>query len=731
MFGEGWSRHDTQDFIKRCYDRNVLLESLLGFAGNWLDAALIGLISKDKTFIQRGAGKWSTVVGQVLPGTGPLQRALQLGGPSLHSPAALSLQEFIKPFPGLSPQSLLVLPLSIGGRAVVVLVGCPAPGQVELAMFQDIFDIAQLVATQLEEIILLAKSGALPPAGERVPPAPIPAPRLEAATQQLAAIRVQPPSDDDEMLGFSSVSEPYPEALKGRAEKTPPPISLFSDRPASRTISMGELAQPTSARSEGVLDEQDIRSLPRTPFDDESSAPSQPIQPPAKPPVKPLPAIPAPPQHAANHAPGSTHNAPPRAGHDFNRDETSGVSIMPPQTVGQDSDGSKKTLMGGFSVVDVMRARQEAERELAEQRANMRQTLNGGFSPVAAVQPAQPAPAAQIIKPNRRREESEARDEAPSVVQQRQKLAASTAATPATPAPQAVTRPTPSVAVRLDVVAEQLDSRDARQVADALQVALAQPGGHALIERIFPGRLLVDRYQHTAETMPPVEEHGPLLAAATTGDMDELLAALLTSSSLEKRFYATLLLTKRSPSNLLAPLRERLFDRDLQTRQLARLILLSARHEPSFQEDVLAPLRTSLASNDDELQVESAAELLGQAHDRGSVEILIDILEQHRGRTQQTILFALQRITLQPLPGSAFSWRTWWKMAQREERREWILRALNASAEPIRELVAIELQRIPNLSLHYHPRLPPAIRIRAQQQLKSWFEANPGLAAAL
>lgn len=284
--------------------------------------------------------------------------------------------------------------------------------------------------------------------------------------------------------------------------------------------------------------------------------------------------------------------------------------------------------------------------------------------------------------------------------------------------------------MRLDVVAEQLDSRDARQVADALQVALAQPGGHALIERVFPGRLLVDRYQHTAETMPPVEEHGPLLAAATTGDgMDDLLAALLSSSSLEKRFYATLLLTKRSPSNQLAALRERLFDRDLQTRQLARLILLSARHERAFQEDVLAPLRASLASNDDELQVESVAELLGQAHDRGSVEILIDILEQHRGRTQQAILFALQRITLQPLPGSAFSWRTWWKMAQREDRREWILRALNASAEPIRELVAIELQRLPTsrstTTLACHPRSVSARNSSSNHGLKPILTSPP------
>jgi hypothetical protein len=751
MFGEGWSQHDTRDFIKRCFDRDALLETLLGFSANWLDAGLIGLVSKEKTFIQRGAGPWSTVVGQVLPGTGTLQRALQ-EGPSLHVPAALSLQEFITPFAGLEPKMLVVVPLMLGGRAVLVLVGCPAPGAVELPMFEEIFDAAQLVSAQLEEIIRRAKAKELPPVSERVPTPPSPAPikskpapqalperpargAIAPEMEQALTRALQQAVDDDDLLGFSSVSEPYPEALRMRKEEPKPlPVSLFSDKPASRTIMQGgELASMPHEPSEGLIDGDALRALPRTPFDEESSTARpaatlppipEPERAPERPIFRPIPQL-APlgssqssTARTAAIKPPTTPPEPVNARPSFDRDETSGVSIIQPQSVGAADEVSKRTLMGGFSVADVMHARLEAERLEAEQRANMRQTLNGGFSPVVAVTPPA-APAAQILKPNRRRsEESEARDEAPSGVQPRRVAAEHT------PLPN--TQPVPVVGAKLDVLATQLDQRETRQVSEALHRLLSQQGGQSVIERAFPGRLVVDRYQHTAETMPPVEEHGPLLAAASAAveGIEPLLSALLASASLEKRFYATLLLTKRSPAHQLSGLRERLFDRDLQTRQLARMILLSARGEAGFTEQVLAPLRAQLASAEDELQVEAAAELLGQLHDRESIEMLINVLEQHRERTQQIVLLALQRITLQPLPGATLSWRTWWKMGQREARREWVLRALNASSEPIRELVAQELLRLPGLSLHYHPRLPPAIRIRAQQQLRAWLDEN-------
>lgn len=745
MFGEGWSRADAQDFVKRCYDRDALLETLLGFSASWLDAALIGLIGKAKIQLQRGAGAWADLHAQSVGGAGLTQR-LQLGAPTLGAVEELGLGPLVRAAPGLQPSALLVIPILIAGRPVVVLVGCPAPGVVELPMFEEITVLSQLVALQLEEIILLAKSGDLPPAAERIPPTPTPkakarpspAPAATTPAKQPAILRPQP-VDDDELLGFSSVSEPYPESLRDRQEKAAP--ALMSLRSAERAL----LDAPSAATidrpsSEGVLDRQEILSLPRSPFDEESSS-GRTAAPPPPEPRRPAPR-PAPPALMQREPASITQELPaPNPRHDFKRDETSGVSIIQPKDINNAQDVSKKTLMGGFSVADVMRVRQEAERQEAEQRAKMRQTLNGGFSPVVAPAAAPSAPAAQILKPNRRRsEESEAREAREEAARQETRAAAPH--TPPQTAPQVSPQISPTTqlitpqqptTLRIEALVSQLDQRDARQVAEALGRLLEQAGGAEIITKQFPGRVSVDRYQHTAETMPPVEEHGALLAAAVTAPaaFDAVLTVLLSATSLEKRFYATLVLTKRSPERMLGALRERLFDRDLQTRQLARAILLGARSHTSFDRDVLEPLRGQLLHAEDEHMVESAVEFLGQAHDRHSVATLIELLEQHKGRTQQAILLALQRITLQPLTAVAFSWRTWWKMGQREERREWLMRALNASAEPIRELAAQELQRLPGLSLNYHPRQPPAIRIRAQQQLKQWLEQNPEQASQL
>lgn len=730
MFGEGWSRADAQDFVKRCYDRDALLETLLGFSSSWLDAVLVGLIGKAKVQVQRGAGAWAQLQAQTIESAGLTQR-LQLGAPTLGGVEELGLGPLVRAAPGLAPSALLVIPILIAGRPVVALLGCPAPGVVELPMFEEISILSQLVALQLEEIILLAKSGNLPPAAERIPPQPKPrpssapaAPTIAAAPNKASAILRPQPAEDDELLGFSSVSEPYPESLQDRQDKaTAGLVSVLAakhallDAPSTATID-----RPSS---EGVLDKQKLLALPRSPFDEESSSGQ------AAPPSEPR--RPAPPALMSREPASITQELPaPNPRHDFQRDETSGVSIIQPKDIHDAQDVSKKTLMGGFSVADALRAKQEAQRQEAEQRAKMRQTLNGGFSPMAALVAAPSAPAAQILKPNRRRgQESEAHEEAA-------RQEARQEARPKTPhiAPQGPSQAAPQgapSACSVEALVAQLDQRDARQVAEALARLLEQPGGAEIIIKRFPGHISVDRYQHTAETMPPVEEHGALLAAAVTAPatFDPVLAGLLGSTSLEKRFYATLVLTKRSPERMLGPLRERIFDRDLQTRQLARSILLGARGHANFDRDVLEPLRCQLLHAEDEHQVESAVELLGLAHDRHSVATLIELLEQHKGRTQQAILLALQRITLQPLAAVAFSWRTWWKMGQREERREWLMRALNASAEPIRELAAQELQRLPGLSLNYHPRQPPAIRIRAQQQLKLWLEQHPEQASKL
>ena len=248
----------------------------------------------------------------------------------------------------------------------------------------------------------------------------------------------------------------------------------------------------------------------------------------------------------------------------------------------------------------------------------------------------------------------------------------------------------------------------------------------ARLEELFPGRLHVDRYQWTPETLPAPARHGPVMAAVLHLGQAcvPMLERLSGGSILDVRFYATFALTELDATSTLGAMRERLFDRDAQTRAMAQRVLLAHRYAPNFEEQVLAPLRALLSEAPDESHVEHAAEVLGRARDRESMEVLIDQLDLHRSRIKEAIHLALQRIALQPLPEASIAWRTWLQSAREETRQEWLLRALNSSSESIRELVAEELEGIEIPDLDYRPDQPPSMRIRAQQALKNWFDAQ-------
>ncbi len=289
----------------------------------------------------------------------------------------------------------------------------------------------------------------------------------------------------------------------------------------------------------------------------------------------------------------------------------------------------------------------------------------------------------------------------------------------------AQTRPLPSVDVQQWV--DRLESRDH---AAAFQIAHTVPARAELIQALcarFPGRLVCDRYQLPVDKLPPVERHSPTLAALAHigAPAADAVAALLEQASLDIRFYATYLFTRLPAEGALGALLKRAFDRDAQTRAVAMRVIAAHRHSaPTLVGEVLLPLRQRISAHEDDLSLEHAAELLGLLRDVSSVELLIHAMGRSRVRTAQTIHQALQHITLQPMPPAAVAWRTWWAEGQREPRSAWVLRALNATSEVLRELVAQELEQLPELQLNYHPKQPPSMRLRAQQDLKAWLDAQ-------
>lgn len=280
------------------------------------------------------------------------------------------------------------------------------------------------------------------------------------------------------------------------------------------------------------------------------------------------------------------------------------------------------------------------------------------------------------------------------------------------------------VAIDVKLFMDKLsDKRREASFAVADEAIPHKPLIEALVEN-FPGRLYADRYNYPADRLPPVDMHGPILRALVHIGEPALpyLNDLFESGSLEVRFYATFLLTQLPAGDHLSRLVDRLVDRDVQTREIAKMALAHNLYHPDLEQKVLLPLRAQLTPSADEFTVELLADTLGRLYDRESVPLLIKTFNQRRARTSQIIHRALQRITLQPLPASQMAWSTWWSSAQNETRQEWLLRSLNSPTDPIREMAAEELRKLPGLPLHYDPHHPPQLRQHAQQELKRFFD---------
>lgn len=272
---------------------------------------------------------------------------------------------------------------------------------------------------------------------------------------------------------------------------------------------------------------------------------------------------------------------------------------------------------------------------------------------------------------------------------------------------------------------ENIESKDRKIAFDAATKLVPHPEVLKKLHQLFPGRLYVDRYQWTPETLPEVSKHGPVLAAIARlgAPCAPILAENLSASRLDTRFYATLLFEGISAGIALEQLRDRLFDRDSQTRAIAQRVLLAQRHLKDFDDLVTMMLRNYIITSPDELHIEVASEMLGLLHDTMSVDLLIETMDEHRNkRAHHAIYEALQRITLQSLPPTSIAWRTWSKSTKNESRKEWLLRGMNSTSDQIRVFVAEELATLKDKGFDYSPTNPPKVRIHQQQQMKQWFD---------
>ena len=281
------------------------------------------------------------------------------------------------------------------------------------------------------------------------------------------------------------------------------------------------------------------------------------------------------------------------------------------------------------------------------------------------------------------------------------------------------------IALEIEESLGLLDSRNKDiAFAAAEHLAISGPAAVKCLKPLFPGRIFVDRYQYTIATMPPVNEHGPILEALVRIGQPSLAVVkeFIDDASLECRFYATYLLTELPAHGLIVELFDRLFDRDQQTRSLAQNIVFAHRSLAVFATTVVVPLREVLEKNEEEFRVEVAVENLRRIKDLASVPLLIDALHEQPARIRKSVHRALREITFQSFAAAPTDWRRWWSDAEDQPRWRWLVEAMNSKDDEIRMLAFDEIEQLPGLEFNYHPDQPAKLRIRAQKSLTEFFE---------
>lgn len=717
--GVNWSREDTLEFLRNCFDRDALLYTLLGFSQRWLTDRMVLVLGHERAQPYLIAG-WSELDEELrdlqtlrrvkidIPADAVLFDPQHVGHSVAEMPEDVGLGQLFVELKLFPPDKLLVQTVRIGSRPSMAVIGEP---DANIPSVGPLEEVARAVGDQLEELVRLAKARQLPPSDERIPPVPEPS---EAVID-----------DDDEQTAVPGMAETSSSIADEEDNPGATAFGIpFADE-AGQNNGNNQQRSAVEVSSPGISEESNVSIMQPVDIDEDRD------EDPAQEPSDPL-----------------------------------------------DSEDVRSTMSGGFSVVEFEKKLDEDdEGEPSDVSEAVDEPSEAADAPEEPSKPA--APMAQILRPislkkkrakaKAKREEEEASESdepsdddepepaAPAEDEAPEPDEASHSATdqddlyvdsnldvegfPSVviegaiedPADEPVEDPgghdelgsSSSFVEDLEHTAKQLDSDQPHEAfAAAEQIASFGTQAMHVLEDRFPGRLMVDRYQYTIDTLPPVNEHGPVLAAlATAGEQAvPVVASFLNHTSVELRFYATYLFTKLPIDQIKKALIPRLFDRDQQTRAIAKGLIVGQRSTDWFKEEVLPVLYETIEDGTEDLRVEVAADLLGAMRDRKAVPLLIESLERHQGRVKSHIHAALQAITYKNFVPSATEWKNWWVDAVEQSRHDWLVAALNSTSDDIRNLVFREVQEFDGLELNYHPDQPAKLRGRAQDELRNWLK---------
>jgi hypothetical protein len=262
--------------------------------------------------------------------------------------------------------------------------------------------------------------------------------------------------------------------------------------------------------------------------------------------------------------------------------------------------------------------------------------------------------------------------------------------------------------------------------ADDAETELLRAGGYAMpaIMERFPGPVTIERHLLADGPMPRVAECGPVLRLVASQRRTALPFVLshVEDPEVEKRFWATYLLTELVYPDTLDPILARVFDDEPRVRRAARAAARAfAEAHPSIIVERLELVAMDGAEHRDRRAL--AIDALGETREAQAVPALIRLLGDPDGEVAAAVRGALTAITRQDFAASPAKWQTWWDANRDRHRLEWLIDALMHDQAALRAAAGEELKTITKEYFGYYDDLPKRERERAQSRYREWWNS--------
>lgn len=277
----------------------------------------------------------------------------------------------------------------------------------------------------------------------------------------------------------------------------------------------------------------------------------------------------------------------------------------------------------------------------------------------------------------------------------------------------------------LEAAEAQIAGGEAGQADDA-EAALVRAGGYAMpaIMARFPGPITFEKDRLETGPLPRVAECGAILRVIASQRRTALPFVLshVEDQDVEKRFWATYLLTELVYPDVLDPILVRVFDEEARVRRVARA---AARAFAEAHPQTIVERLELIAMDGGESRERRslAVETLGETREALAVPALVPLLDDPDPRVASAVRAALTVIARQDLGATSTKWQAWWNENKERHRLEWLIDSLMHEQAAIRAAAGEELKTITKEYFGYYDDLPKRERERAQSRYREWWNS--------